>query len=39
MINNSTLLDKDAALFYDDLLVNKRGRVVATQESVNAILK
>jgi hypothetical protein len=39
MINHSTLLDKDAALFYDAIHVNKRGRVVATQEFVNAILK
>jgi ABC-type transport system involved in Fe-S cluster assembly fused permease/ATPase subunit len=39
MINHSTLLAQDTALFYDSIHVNKRGRVEATQEFVNAILK
>jgi hypothetical protein len=39
MINHSTLLAQDTALFYDDIHVNKRGGVLATQEFVNTILK
>jgi hypothetical protein len=39
MINHSTLLAQDTGFFYDAIHVNKRGRVVATQEFVKEIIK
>jgi hypothetical protein len=39
MINHSTLLARDTAFFYDAIHVNKRGRIIATQSFVNAVLK
>jgi hypothetical protein len=39
LINQSALFDKKPELFYDNIHVNKKGRVLATQEFVKMISK
>jgi hypothetical protein len=39
MINHSTLLAQDTALFYDAIHVNKKGREITTKEFSKEVIE